>query len=75
MRRIVEATYGDECWLCHRTITDPSEYSIDHVIPLSLGGDPWDVDNMRPAHLRCNQSRGNRPPTVIDPLPRPSREW
>lgn len=38
---------------------DPWSASVDHVVPLSLGG--LDVaSNKRAAHLRCNVSRGNR---------------
>lgn len=37
----------------------PRSKSIDHVIPLSLGGDDTAV-NKRAAHLGCNIARGNR---------------
>jgi 5-methylcytosine-specific restriction endonuclease McrA len=75
MTRVVQETYGWGCWLCHRPIDTAAEYSIDHVIPRSKGGDIWDVDNMRPAHIRCNSSRGNRKPEYVNPLPNPSRKW
>jgi len=38
---------------------DPGSRSIDHVIPLSLGGSDT-AANKRAAHLRCNIARGNR---------------
>lgn len=74
-REQVRETYGDTCWLCRSPITRMSDYTIDHVIPLSKGGEPWDIENARPAHARCNKSRGNRAPKPIAPIPKPSREW
>ncbi len=37
----------------------PRSPSVDHIIPLSLGGDDTAV-NKRAAHLVCNVARGNR---------------
>ena len=34
--------------------------TVDHVIPVSLGGPPLDRANVRLAHRKCNCSRGNR---------------
>lgn len=37
----------------------PMSVSLDHIVPLSMGGD--DVrENVQAAHLRCNQSKGGR---------------
>lgn len=53
------------CQICHRRISkvrrwpDPLSVSLDHVIPLSLGG-PHSKANTRAAHLRCNVSRSNK---------------
>lgn len=55
-----------DCWLCGRVIDprvvypDPWSGSVDHVVPLSRGGDPLARGNCRAAHLRCNQRRNNR---------------
>jgi hypothetical protein len=38
---------------------DPWSASIDHILPLSLGGTDT-ASNKRAAHLRCNISAGNR---------------
>ena len=45
LRQKVFATYGDACWLCGGGEAD----TIDHLIPLSDGGDDH-IDNLRPAH-------------------------
>jgi 5-methylcytosine-specific restriction protein A len=44
------------CWLCGKHGAN----TVDHVIPLSHGGTN-DISNLKPAHKRCNSSRGNRP--------------
>lgn len=75
MAALVKATYPPLCWLCQSPILTDAEYSIDHIVPRSKGGDVWDLDNLRPAHLRCNLSRGNRAPTRKQAIPRPSRGW
>lgn len=57
--------WGWVCHLCGHDI-DPSagkddwgKVTLDHVIPLSRGGQHvW--DNVKPAHRRCNELKGNR---------------
>lgn len=57
---------GVPCWLCGRPIDPdlrfphPWSFSIDHAIPLKHGGEVLDPDNLRAAHLRCNQRKGTR---------------
>ena len=59
------------CALCGK----PGATTVDHVVPLSLGGDPYDLRNLRPACAACNFRRGNRMgPTKPDPI-RTSRNW
>ena len=56
---------GWRCHLCGKKIDtsapwpQPDSPSIDHLIPISLGGDDM-PHNVAAAHLRCNQSKGNR---------------
>jgi hypothetical protein len=42
-----------------RKYPDPRSKGIDHIVPLSLGGDDTAV-NKRAAHHGCNMARGNR---------------
>lgn len=53
---------GWECYLCGEGI-EPDDLNIDHVKPLSLGGDdaPW---NVAAAHAACNFSKWNSFPEV-----------
>lgn len=59
---------GPACAICHKPIDttlpsgprgNPLGPSIDHVIPVSHGG-PDTLANLRLAHWRCNNARGNR---------------
>jgi 5-methylcytosine-specific restriction endonuclease McrA len=53
------------CWLCGLPIDGslrrphPGSWSMDHVIPVSMGGELIDPLNVRAAHLGCNMRRGN----------------
>ncbi|MGW0626438.1 HNH endonuclease [Streptomyces sp. NPDC002758] len=56
---------GWRCHLCGDPVDpelswpDPLSPSLDHVVPLSLGG-PHTPENVRLAHLSCNSAKGNR---------------
>lgn len=66
------------CWICNKKVNKKDcewrdnsfvagqNYpSIDHVIPLSKGGEhSW--DNVRLAHMKCNTNKGNRNTIVGD---------
>lgn len=88
---------GDPCALCGGAIDydlppgDPLSFEADDIVPVSLGGDPCDIDNLQASHRICNQRRGNRTmdllasegkiangkgPMRSDPATLPrSREW
>lgn len=77
MRALVLYAYGTKCWLCGQD----GATTVDHVVPVQWGGSVWDIANMRPAHLSCNQARGNRTRharhrTVVATAPNvTSRSW
>ena len=50
------AEQGDTCHLCEQ----PGATTVDHIIPRSKGGAPFDPANVRPAHLGCNSARKDR---------------
>lgn len=68
LRNQVISTYGTTCHICGRPIdlrisrTEPGGYTLDHVIPKSMGG-PHVLANLRPAHRRCNLARQAKPIT------------
>ncbi len=78
LRQQVLAT-EDACGICHQPVDkavrypDPWSPAVDHIVPTSRGGDPYDRGNLRLAHARCNNARGNR--THLDRRPPPSRRW
>lgn len=51
--------FGMVCHICGEAIKDRTDLHFDHVVPLSRGG-AHSVDNIRPAHARCNQRKGAR---------------
>ncbi|MFB6771132.1 HNH endonuclease [Streptomyces sp. NPDC056337] len=74
---------GLPCWICGGEIaywiTGPdagrhtAAFTLDHAVPLSLGGDLLDPANARSAHRRCNSVRGNR--SATGKAERRSRRW
>jgi 5-methylcytosine-specific restriction endonuclease McrA len=61
----VFARDGWVCQLCNAQVDrstvwpDGMSLSIDHVVPISLGGDDV-ISNVQTAHLACNIRKGNR---------------
>jgi hypothetical protein len=62
------AVFERDNWRCRicggsvsktETYPHPSSPTIDHVVPISMGGSHT-YDNVRTAHARCNTGRGNR---------------
>lgn len=84
-RRVERQVYREEsdCWICGQPVDmtlrwpDPMSRSIDEVVPVSLGGSPFDRANCRLAHLRCNQRRGAGRPVRqgTQPIIETSCDW
>lgn len=57
------------CALCGRPVEfdrkfpDPWSPTLDHIVPISRGGDPADINNLQLAHLQCNRLKASRFPT------------
>jgi 5-methylcytosine-specific restriction endonuclease McrA len=45
------------CWLCGQPARPGDPLTVDHVLPLALGGTSHRT-NLRAAHSSCNSSRG-----------------
>ncbi|WP_394953237.1 HNH endonuclease [Scardovia wiggsiae] len=53
------------CWICGKPVDKnlktphPMSPEIDEIIPVSLGGSPYEYRNCRLAHRYCNQIKSN----------------
>lgn len=64
--------YGSQtiCAICGRAVDfdkvfpDPWSPTIDHIIPISKGGDPAALENLQLAHLQCNRIKASK---VVSP--------
>ena len=56
------------CGICGRPVDftkkypDPLSPCIDHIIPVSKGGHPSDMDNLQLAHWKCNRDKSDKLP-------------
>lgn len=57
---------GMICAWCGQFLDDPYDgdlTEIDHIVPVTLGGAPKDLDNLQLLHAPCNTSKRQRPMT------------
>lgn len=54
------------CGICGKPIDmnapaqSPMSCEVDHIIPISRGGAPYDIDNLQLTHMRCNRQKFNK---------------
>lgn len=54
------------CGICGKPVDmnlkfpNPLSKSVDHIIPVSKGGHPSDINNLQLAHLCCNRSKSSK---------------
>lgn len=46
---------GGMCRICGLAVT--GEWDIDHIVPISQGGDPWADSNLQLAHHDCHSRK------------------
>jgi 5-methylcytosine-specific restriction endonuclease McrA len=79
VRRHVLST-SSVCAICGRYLDpsarwpDPRSATVDHVVPLDQGGDPYDPANLQAACKACNErkGRGDAPAPAAPPT---TRRW
>ncbi|MDQ6875793.1 MAG: HNH endonuclease [Actinomycetota bacterium] len=71
-----------DCALCGRPLDHtlprrhPWASEIDHIVPLSIGGAPYDRHNLRAVHRWCHQRRPQMTPPLAAPsIGYTSRSW
>ena len=56
----------DVCAICGQLVDKTLKYphpmsaTIDHIIPVSKGGHPSDLENLQLAHFYCNRQKSNK---------------
>lgn len=59
------------CAICGRPVDmslkapDPMSPTVDHIIPVTKGGHPSDINNLQLAHWYCNRMKSDK---FIEPL-------
>lgn len=59
------------CALCGRPVDfslkfpHPMSATIDHIVPVSKGGHPSDIDNLQLAHLSCNRAKADKTAKIV----------
>ncbi|WP_423817336.1 HNH endonuclease [Rothia nasimurium] len=78
LRSYVQRTQSP-CWLCGQPIdlmlpyTHPMSFTADHVEAIANGGKL--LSELRPAHRRCNSSRGRKRVDELISRPKTTRAW
>lgn len=57
-QRLLRTT--SKCGICGLDILTMKDATIDHILPISLGGSTLDPKNMQLAHEKCNRLKGNK---------------
>ena len=57
VRRVIFERDGGFCMKCGKQV-DKNDYHVDHIIPISAGGQEWDLENLELSCARCNLSKG-----------------
>ena len=74
----------DVCWLCGQHVDKtlhhlhPLAPEVDEILPVSLGGSPFERANCRLSHRLCNSRRGNGTrgrKVAVEPLATSRRWW
>lgn len=66
VRKRVIASKDPVCAICGNPIDmtapakSPLSCEVDHIIPVSRGGAPYDMDNLQLTHAKCNRQKSNR---------------
>lgn len=86
VRKRAIASKDPVCALCGNPIDmeappySPLACEVDHIIPVSRGGAPYDIDNLQLTHSKCNRQKSNRirsdyEDTEIDNICPISNDW
>ena len=57
VRRVVYERDGGICMKCGKNV-DRKNFHVDHIVPISAGGDEWDLNNLELSCPTCNLTKG-----------------
>lgn len=57
VRDVIFARDGGICMKCGKRVSK-DDYHVDHIHPVSKGGDEWELNNLELSCPRCNLSKG-----------------
>lgn len=69
-------SWGEPCHICGRPIDyslpagNPLSYELDEIMPVAKGGNPLDINNVKPAHRICNQRKSDKLMSELAKAPR-----
>ena len=79
VRLVVLERDGWQCQICGiallRSGRRPASACVDHIVPLSKGGDRFEETNLRACCFACNGARVNRKVDYARTAYRPRRVW
>jgi 5-methylcytosine-specific restriction endonuclease McrA len=58
---------GAYCKICKKIFESKKEITLDHIIPVSKGGDD-EISNLQLAHFECNQTKNDMLPEEFELL-------
>lgn len=47
---------------------NPLAVEVDHIVPISRGGAPYELDNLQLTHMQCNRKKGAKMASDYDEL-------
>lgn len=59
VRQVVYVRDGGVCMKCGKKV-DKDNFHVDHIIPISAGGDEWDLANLELSCPECNLKKGSK---------------
>lgn len=74
VRKRAIASKEPYCAICNGYIDittpkfEPLACEVDHIVPISRGGAPYDIENVQLSHSRCNRKKSNRMRSDYDGL-------
>ena len=57
VRRVIYERDGGICMKCGKNV-DRKNFHVDHIVPISAGGDEWDLNNLELSCPECNLKKG-----------------